>query len=201
VAGLPRPGSLGEAGVLQAAEADLRRRTSAGSGVDPPDPEASSGGPGGAGQAMSGPINPRCPECGAKMRLDPRARRWLCHRAGCRGSHGARPDGTPMGTPGDAEPRQARILAHQAFDTLREDAVLLYPDAVGDPESVKRIRRIARRRAYWWLARRLGMGEDEAHIANMDRAKCMEVVRVCADTTPSDIRAWGKREEQRRRDA
>ena len=65
-----------------------------------------------------------CPDCGAPMELVPSQLgedRWYYRCTtypDCRGSHGAHPDGSPLGIPADAETREYRKLAHAAFDKL-----------------------------------------------------------------------------------
>jgi len=104
-----------------------------------------------------------CGDCGAAMVL--RASRYRpfysCSRfPACRGSHGAHPDGSPLGVPADAATRQARTDAHAAFDrTWRGGA------------------KGARQRAYAWLAGK--MGRKVVHIGEMSAAECAEVIAHC----------------------
>jgi len=104
-----------------------------------------------------------CGDCGGAMVL--RASRfrpfYSCTRyPACRGTHGAHPDGRPLGVPADAATRQARIDAHAAFDRVWSGG------AKG-----------ARQRAYSWLAAK--MGRDVVHIGEMTVAECVEVVAHC----------------------
>lgn len=49
---------------------------------------------------------------------------WGCSRfPECRSTHGAHPDGRPLGKPATAEVKQARIAAHAAFDRLWKGSV------------------------------------------------------------------------------
>lgn len=84
---------------------------------------------------------PRWPECDVKIG---------CHPG----------TDTPLGIPGDAETRQARIRAHDAFDTLWK----------GDGA------RMSRGRAYRWLADELGLDPNDCHIGHFDAETCGRVV-------------------------
>ena len=112
-------------------------------------------------------VEMQCPECGAPMTL--RGGKYGPFygciefvRTGCRGSHGAHPDGKPLGKPGDAETRQARIRAHAAFDRLWKG-------------HGKR-RRMSRRRAYRWLQETMRLSKDEAHIGRFSLEQCEALI-------------------------
>ena len=72
----------------------------------------------------------------------------------CAATHGAHPDGTPLGTPANADTKKARIAAHIAFDRLWKEG----------PYS--------RREAYQELARLTGLSSDDAHIGKFDKDTC-----------------------------
>ena len=111
-------------------------------------------------------VAPRCGDCGTAMHL----RRsvmvvwglvWNCPRfPECRGSHGAHPDGRPLGVPGDEPTRRARERAHEAFDWWFNSPAL-------------------RDRGYEWLAGRLGIARDACHFALFDQATCERVITIC----------------------
>lgn len=107
-----------------------------------------------------------CPECGSSMHLRD-SRHGLFYGCAtfptCRATHGAHPDGRPLGTPANAETKAARIAAHDAFDKLWRE-----------PE-----RYMTRRDAYRWLADLLGLTPGDAHIGSFDRGQC-EAVTVRA---------------------
>lgn len=74
-------------------------------------------------------MNVPCPECGAEMVLKrtgkyttrdgkPRLFYSCPHFPKCRGSHGAHPDGRPMGVPGDEETKALRHQVHVALEAL-----------------------------------------------------------------------------------
>ena len=112
-----------------------------------------------------------CPQCGAPM-----VRRWSlkykkfffgCSEwPDCDGTHGCHPDGTPLGIPADRETRDARALAHGAFDKLWYGR---------GPTT--------REKAYSWLADRLGIPSGDCHIGRFDKATCERVVTVCEEMT------------------
>lgn len=104
-----------------------------------------------------------CPECGSSMHLRDSKHGLFYGCAAyptCRATHGAHPDGRPLGTPANAETKRARIAAHEAFDKLWKE-----------PE-----RYMTRRDAYRWLADLLGLSPGEAHIATFDRGQCNAVI-------------------------
>lgn len=64
-----------------------------------------------------------CGECGSPMVLKQSYRFpspfWSCSRfPECRGSHGAHPDGKPLGVPANKETKDWRIRAHDEFDKI-----------------------------------------------------------------------------------
>jgi hypothetical protein len=80
----------------------------------------------------------------------------------CTGTHGAHPDGKPLGTPADDVTKAARIRAHEVFDRLWK----------GDAAAMSRAD------AYRLLARL--MGRDEVHFGAFAAAECEEAIRVLA---------------------
>lgn len=77
---------------------------------------------------------------------------WVgCHQGGT----GA----VPMGRLANKELRQAKMKAHEAFDTAWRG-------------------RISRGRAYRWLAEQLGIDRRKAHIGMFDVAQCDRVVQL-----------------------
>ena len=106
---------------------------------------------------------PRCGECGGGMRLvrGKHSIFWSCTRwPDCDGTHGAHPDGKPMGKPADKETKQARIKAHEAFDWIWQD------------------NHMKRGVAYKMLAQRMGLTQDECHIGMFDVGQCRQVVSI-----------------------
>ena len=94
----------------------------------------------------------------------------------CTGSHKAHKDGSPMGIPANAETKQARIKAHDAFDRLWFD-------------------KAGREKAYFWLANKLDQTEDECHIGRFDIATCQKVVDACKGVRRSDVEKWARKND------
>ncbi len=84
----------------------------------------------------------------------------------CDGTHGAHPDGKPLGVPADKETREARIRAHAAFDKLWK---------------TRRKPHKARGQAYRWLRGKLNLDRHECHIGGFDKAGCARVIEVCEE--------------------
>jgi ssDNA-binding Zn-finger/Zn-ribbon topoisomerase 1 len=76
----------------------------------------------------------------------------------CRGTHGAHPDGTPLGIPANAATKLARMAAHGAFDGLWRSMGM------------------RRNSAYHWLGQVLGMPRSEVHIGSFNSEQCARVV-------------------------
>jgi ssDNA-binding Zn-finger/Zn-ribbon topoisomerase 1 len=109
-----------------------------------------------------------CPECGARMRL--RSSRfgpfYSCEKfPECKGSHGAHPDGTPLGTPANKETKEWRMKAHDAFDSIWKTA------------GVKN----ARKKAYAFLAEQMDMLISDCHIGSFTQDECRTVIELCQD--------------------
>jgi ssDNA-binding Zn-finger/Zn-ribbon topoisomerase 1 len=104
-----------------------------------------------------------CGDCGARMQLKP-SKHGLFYGCTtfpmCRGTHGAHPDGAPLGQPADKTTKAARVRVHAAFDRLWQGGHM--PRAV----------------AYGWLQGRLGLVSGEAHIGRFDLVTCERVVAL-----------------------
>ena len=88
-----------------------------------------------------------------------------CNRyPACRASHGAHPDGSPLGIPANAETKKMRIAAHKAFDQLWKGP--------GPPH-------FTRNKSYKWLQKQMNLTKDECHIACFDIPACQRVVELC----------------------
>ncbi len=106
-----------------------------------------------------------CGDCGAPMvlRRSRFGQFWGCTRwPDCQGKHGAHPDGSPMGIPGDATTRQARIEAHAAFDGAWQS------------------RGLTRKQAYRWLRELTGKSVRGAHISRFSAEECRLLVERIA---------------------
>lgn len=131
---------------------------------------------------MTSPAPLVCADCGATLVL--RASRYGpfygCTRyPACKGSHGAHPDGRPLGIPATTATKQARIAAHAAFDALWLDPA----SPLGTPQVTRVV-------AYAWLAAQLGMPPAECHIGRFDAATCGRVVACCRDATIETLCRW-----------
>ena len=105
-----------------------------------------------------------CPECDGKMvlRNSKYGTFWGCENyPKCNATHGAHPDGTPLGIPADKETKKARMKAHDVFDKLWKR------------QGMKRTR------AYRWLQERMGLGKEDCHIGRFDIEQCNRVVEIC----------------------
>lgn len=122
-----------------------------------------------------GQINPdvRCGECNAPMILrhttkhrykdtdKPRLFFGCQNYPDCRGTHGAHPDGTPVGIPANYETKQWRIKAHDAFDGWRDRNFL------------------NRSRSYHQLSAAMGKKDGQIHIGECDIADCKKIIELC----------------------
>lgn len=115
----------------------------------------------------------KCPECGADMILretkkfttkDGKAKKFYgCERwPACKGTHGAHPDGKPLGIPGNAETKIWRHKAHTAFDEAFKD--------------------IKRRHRYKELQRLMGLNEADAHIGRFDIEQCKRLIALLEES-------------------
>lgn len=107
----------------------------------------------------------KCPECGGRMRLrcsdkvryDSGRKRLFygCENyPTCKGSHGAHPDGKPMGIPGNQATKDARIRLHTEFDKYWKDQGL------------------SRKESYHKIADILQVPRGTAHISNLTVEQC-----------------------------
>jgi hypothetical protein len=94
----------------------------------------------------------------------------------CKGSHGAHPDGSPLGTPADKETKRARIRAHFFFDRLWHEGIM------------------TRTEAYAMLAEALHVKPIFAHIALMDATMCEVLVDYLKGKYPQIITVYDRLE-------
>ena len=109
----------------------------------------------------------KCPECGSLMELvfthhryrdGKRKPKYQCiHHPECKGSHGAHPDGSPLGVPGDGKTRLLRQTLHEILE-------IKYPGTV----------EYTRRKTGHWL---IGNGFP-AHIGEMDSDQCRSAIHI-----------------------
>lgn len=117
----------------------------------------------------------QCPLC--KGRMLPRLRRsdsapfWGCERfPSCKSTHGAHPNGRPLGIPGTPDTKAARRAAHAAFDPLWEQGYM------------------HRNAAYDWLAKELGIPRRDVHIGAFSREQC-ERVTILSTAKLAEVKA------------
>jgi len=115
-----------------------------------------------------------CPYCGSPVKLVDNSMiygrsvgRWpyvyLCLNDRCAAYVGTHPNtNRALGTLADEETREARVLAHEAFDPLWRGKDKL----------------MGRREAYLWLALQLGGSPAETHIGWSDASTCREIARL-----------------------
>ena len=103
-----------------------------------------------------------CPECGADMVLRD-SRYGLFYGCTsyprCQATHGAHPNGAPLGVPANTETKEARMQAHDAFDKLWK--------AAGATTT--------RREAYSFLRSAMGLPGKECHIGKFSKEQCEQV--------------------------
>jgi len=115
-----------------------------------------------------------CPECGAKMRLG-RNRFGLVYRCEafprCKATHGAHPNGEPLGIPADAATKVWRVKAHIEFDKLW----------TGNSSSMSRAE------AYRWMIETMAISKSDAHIGMFSIGQCQQLVAALAVRDQLDI--------------
>ncbi len=80
----------------------------------------------------------------------------------CKASHGAHPDGAPLGVPANKATKDARVEAHSWFDKLWKGQSGL----------------MNRRAAYSWMQQAMGMTPEQAHIGHFDIPTCTRLVEL-----------------------
>ena len=93
---------------------------------------------------------------------------WGCSRwPNCKATHGAHPDGSPVGIPADKETKALRVKAHESFDGLMKK------------------NGVHRGSSYFWLGAMLGIPlhkiGEECHIGRFDAETCKQVIQLCAE--------------------
>lgn len=116
----------------------------------------------------------KCGECGAPMDLREskkyqKAPFYGCQRfPECRGTHGARPDGSPLGIPANKATKRARMRAHAIFDEVWK-------------------KRLTKHRggAYAWMRQVMNLSAEKAHIAMFNAEQCEELIELVYRDYPS----------------
>lgn len=128
---------------------------------------------------------PKCQYCGSRAEQDNGTRIygrnmsktfWVCEKyPECDAYVGCYPHGSgmkPLGSLANLELRTWRKRAHAVFDPLWREDISKSGTSKG----------VARRKAYAWLAKSLGIEIDDCHIGHFDIAACQRVVELCAAT-------------------
>lgn len=106
-----------------------------------------------------------CPDCNHTMQLQ-KTRfgiAYKCHDTpGCRGSHGAHPNGSPHGIPADSKTRKARSEAHEVFDRIWK------------------MKFMSRVQAYAWMRSKTGV----YHISEMSIEQCRVLITAVYESFP-----------------
>ena len=123
---------------------------------------------------------PNCPECGRPMILrdngpyktrSGQPKLWYAcpfYPRYCTGSHGAHPDGTPLGTPANAELKALRTQAHKECGRVWGDWAT---------NTSKQ-----RRAMYAWLKQNTVHG----HISHMDKEEVEELIAAVKELPPCE---------------
>ena len=130
-----------------------------------------------------------CPECGSDMVLrDSRFGLFYgCVRyPACDATHGAHPNGDPLGVPANKETKQARMAAHDSFDQLWKGAT-------------KKGRKTARKEAYAWLREQLDLTKEECHIGKFDKRLCTLAIKLLESGERPDLAHMEKKIRKRER--
>ena len=121
----------------------------------------------------------KCADCGALMDIRTskkfKAPFYGCSTfPACRGTHGAFPDGRPLGKPANKEAKKARVQAHKVFDLIWRE------------------KHKPRAAAYTWMRKRMGLSKEEAHIGLFDRLQCEALIALVKKEFPSTRNAWDR---------
>jgi len=81
----------------------------------------------------------------------------------CRATHGAHPNGEPLGIPADEATKALRIAAHEVFDRLWKKGPM------------------TRIKAYSWMQEVLGLSREEAHIGRFNGDTCKRLIQAVWD--------------------
>lgn len=91
----------------------------------------------------------------------------------------------PLGRLANAELRQWKMNAHEAFDPLWKRDRGVNPKR--HRKLMKRGVKMHRSEAYSWLARQMGLHLHETHIGMFDVEQCKRVVTICAQREVDEL--------------
>lgn len=107
-----------------------------------------------------------CADCGSVMRIvqGKRGPFYGCTKwPECGGTHGAHPEGEPLGIPADEKTKVARRNLHEKFDKLWKGGLM------------------SRKIAYMWLQGQMKMSRKQCHVAMFDLATCGRATKIIND--------------------
>ncbi len=110
-------------------------------------------------------IDVTCPDCGGRMvlRNSKFGPFYGCENyPKCKATHGAHPDGRPLGIPANKETKQWRMKAHDVFDKLWKG----------------RNASMTRKQAYKWFQENMGLTAGEAHIGKFNIKQCQALIAL-----------------------
>lgn len=121
----------------------------------------------------------KCADCGSPMRIRTSKKYnrpfYGCTRyPECDGTHGAHPDGRPLGIPATKEVKKARQKAHALFDKIWQENIM------------------SRAQAYAWLRRKMKLSEGEGHISNFGKEQCEKLMGLVRESFPQFKTIWDR---------
>ena len=132
----------------------------------------------------------RCPNCGAASRT---TMTRFGSRDDCPVCNYRSWDGKPMVSP---EVIEARKHCHGVVDKLWKHAETMYGIPAGS-DAAKHVRKVARNRAYRFIAERTGLPEPECHMSEQsDLRKLRLIYRAARRATMHQVREWAKSREK-----
>lgn len=146
---------------------------------------------------------PTCKKCGMISRLTDGEEIYphrpdLAHKKfykcdGCGGYVGTHGNGLkPLGTPADAELRNARQHVHSVLDPIWKDAINSGAYGQKDAEAAHIITRAARGRVYTYLAAHMGIDKTQCHTGMFDIEDCRNAYRILRGLDYVTVRNWYK---------
>lgn len=87
----------------------------------------------------------------------------------CEGTATLHPDGSLKSTPADRQTKDARIKAHRAFDRMWKSGYL------------------TRDQAYTWMAEKMGLELDRAHIGYFSESQCNELIELVLNELVNEV--------------
>ena len=113
---------------------------------------------------------------------------------GCNGRVGCHPDTTTaLGTPANGALRKERSATHALIDPIwRHSSKSPCYERGMSRKSIKGIQRKARTRVYSFMAEKMGLRDDQAHIGMFDIEQCQVARAAFHGVSYDDIRLWDR---------